>query len=227
MAGNNSESELELNFYKKTIKNGDIIFDVGARDSNIPLVNNNAFYYLFEPIGFNYYNLIERFKNQKNIIIENTCLSNKNETTQIYVESESIHRRIDYRYVWDTVQPHRVKNGDTETIYCITLKEYIEKNNIQKIDVLKIDVEGYECNVIEGLFEHIDKVECVVFEYAIGTYSSSGFNLLQILNMLKNFKFYLLEGSLQGETLLNGTNEEIYENLKNNSNCNIIAKRNG
>lgn len=227
MVGNNSESQLELNFYKKIIKNESIVFDVGARDSNIPLLNDNAFYYLFEPIIFNYNNLIGRFKDKNNVIIENVCLSNKNETTQIYVESESIHRRTDYRYVWDTVQPHRVKNGDTETIKCTTLKEYIENNNIKKIDVLKIDVEGYECNVIEGLFEHIEKVQCVVFEYAIGTYTSSGFNLLQMLNMLTNFKFYLLEGSIEGETPLYGTNEEIYENLKNNLNCNIIAKRNG
>jgi len=46
----NTETLSEINLLKSLIKNYSIVFDVGARDSNLPLINNNATYYLFEPI---------------------------------------------------------------------------------------------------------------------------------------------------------------------------------
>ena len=40
----------------------------------------------------------------------------------------------------------------------------IKKFKIDKIDLLKIDTEGYELNVIKG-FENIDLVKVVIFEH--------------------------------------------------------------
>lgn len=223
----NSESELEISFYQKNIKDNFVFFDVGARDSNIPNINDKVKYYLFEPINFNYKNLVTRFGDKNNVIIENLCLSNKRETTNIYVESESIHKRINFNYIWDRVNRSRVINGETEEINCVTLKDYIESNDIKKIDIMKIDVEGYEFNVIQGLFEHINIVDVIVFEYSIGTYSSSGSDLLQVLNILKGFNFYILDPISNNEKPLEGDIDEIYSKLKHIDNCNIIAKRNG
>lgn len=223
----NSESELEISFYRKNIKDNFVFFDVGARDSNIPDINDNVKYYLFEPIKFNYKNLVDRFGSKNNVIIENLCLSNKKETTNIYVESESIHKRMNFNYIWSSVNQSRVINGETEEINCITLKDYIENNGIKKIDIMKIDVEGYEFNVIQGLFEHLSIVDMIVFEYSIGTYSSSGSNLLQVLNLLNGFNFYIIDNASNNVNLLEGSVNEIYDRLKNINNCNIVAKRNG
>ena len=41
----------------------------------------------------------------------------------------------------------------------------IKKFKIDKIDLLKIDTEGYELNVIKGFERNIDIVKVVIFEH--------------------------------------------------------------
>jgi FkbM family methyltransferase len=220
---NNTENDDEIELLKKIIKDNDIVFDVGARDSNIPLINDNVTYYLFEPIKWNYNRLFQRFNDYSNVKIITEGLSDKEEKTTIYLESESIHKRLNFNYIWNIVKPERVVNGETEEINCNTLKKYIEENNITKIDVLKIDVEGYEYNVLKGMYEHIDIVKNILFEYSIGTYTSSKSNLMYILKLLKDFDFYLVVGK-DLEKLGNNL-ESIYDKLYDVSNCMIYAKR--
>jgi len=42
------------------------------------------------------------------------------------------------------------------------LKDYIEKNNIKKIDFIKIDTEGYEQNIIEGGYITIERCKPII-----------------------------------------------------------------
>jgi len=227
MVGDNSESNFELNFYKKFTNKNSIIFDVGARDSTIPYLNEESIYHLFEPIKYNFYKLIEHYKDRKNVNIYNLGLSDKIETVNIYVESESIYKRNGYNYVWDRVNPTRVANGDTEVINCDTLENFIKKNNIKKIDLLKVDVEGYEYNVIKGLYSYLDIVNCFVFEYSIHTYNDSGKDLLTLLDLFNNHKFFIIENNKIGYKELPNNKNDIYNLLKNNHNCNIVVTKNG
>ena len=41
----------------------------------------------------------------------------------------------------------------------ITLDSFCEENKITKIDLIKIDVEGFECRVIEGVLKTLKKME--------------------------------------------------------------------
>jgi FkbM family methyltransferase len=219
----NTESNLEIKLYSEIIKNNGVVFDVGARDSNLPLINQNANYFLFEPIKYNFNNLVDRFKNKKNIKLINSALSDKEEITTIFLESESISKRINFNYIWRYVKPERVVNGEQEIINCNTLKKYIDDNNISKINLLKIDVEGYELKVITGLFEHLKIVENIVFEYSVGTYESSNASLIDLLNQLNDFGLYLLYNNTISK--LDGSVNDIYNSIKNIDNCNIHAKR--
>ena len=47
----------------------------------------------------------------------------------------------------------------------IKLKNYINSNAINKINLLKIDTEGYEFDVLKGLEEKLKQVEVVIFEH--------------------------------------------------------------
>lgn len=219
----NTETDIEIKLYSEIIKNNGVVFDVGARDSNLPLINENADYILFEPIKYNYNNLVNRFSGIDNIKIINEALSDKEEVTTIFLESESINKRINFNYIWRYVKPERVVNGEQEIINCNTLKKYIDDNNITKIDLLKIDVEGYELKVIKGLYEHINIVDNIVFEYSVGTYESSGSSLIDLLNILSEYELYLLHNNTI--TKLDDTLDIIYNAIKNIDNCNIHAKR--
>ena len=50
-------------------------------------------------------------------------------------------------------------------IKLIKLDDYIKKNKITKIDILKIDTEGFELNVIKGLKLNYNKVRFIYFEH--------------------------------------------------------------
>jgi FkbM family methyltransferase len=219
----NSEQDSEIEVMKTIIKDDSIVVDVGARNSTIPHINNNASYYLFEPIQFNYNNLISEYNTFNNVKIYNLGLSNIEESRLIYLESESIHKRINFNYIWQFVNKERVQNGETEIINLITLNRFITENNINKIDLLKIDVEGFEYNVLLGLGDKLDIVDNIIFEYSKGTYESSNNTLESILYLLDDYKFYLINNF--GIRFLGFNLEKINEELKNVDNCNILAKK--
>ena len=69
-----------------------------------------------------------------------------------------------------------------------TASSYIEEHNIENIDFLKIDTEGFELNVLHGFKDHIKKVKIIQFEYG-GTFLDSKVKLLDVVNYLKQFNF--------------------------------------
>jgi len=222
MGINSNENENgEMLICKTIIKNNSIVIDVGARDSEIPYIYENAKYHLFEPIEYNFNKLIDRFKDFKNVKLNKLCLSNMNETVEIYKESESIHRRLNFNYIWESVNPSRIKDGVKETIKCIKLKDYIDSENIKNIDLIKIDVEGYEFNVIEGLENYTEMVKNILFEYSVGTFQSSNVELKKLLNLLKNFDFYLVQDD--GLIYLDFSQQTIYDKINTMYYCNILA----
>ena len=71
---------------------------------------------------------------------------------------------------------------------CITGLDYCNINNINKIDFLKIDVEGMETRVLRGFGDILKNVKYIQFEYGIGL-RDAGSNLKEIWDMLSNLGF--------------------------------------
>ena len=55
-------------------------------------------------------------------------------------------------------------NYETELVQTITLDKFIIDNNLEKIDLLKIDTEGNEFNVLKGLKKKINIVNNILIE---------------------------------------------------------------
>ena len=68
--------------------------------------------------------------------------------------------------------------------------EYYLENNINEIDFLKIDTEGYEYDVITGFGEKIKNVKIIQFEYG-GTFLDRNIKLIELINYLKNKDFFI------------------------------------
>ena len=56
-------------------------------------------------------------------------------------------------------------NSNQIPIKIITLDHFIENNEIENVDLLKIDTEGYEFNIIKGLSKHSNKIKLIYFEH--------------------------------------------------------------
>ena len=72
----------------------------------------------------------------------------------------------------------------------IRLYDYMIKKEIQKIDFLKIDTEGYEYNVLLGLGKYLQKISLIMFEHHYDDMIIKDYSFGDINDLLKknNFK---------------------------------------
>ena len=174
-----------FNFLKKKgIKSFDIMFDVGAhRGETIEVFLKNfkiKNIISFEPSPINYSflkskkSIFQKKYEATNIIIENLALGNENAKKNInqFEESSSTSLKeinTDANYYKKKIKVLNLsqKNNLVSSFQINVLKtnEYLKKNNINEINFLKIDTEGYEYEVLKGLKDKIVNVEFIYFEH--------------------------------------------------------------
>tara|TARA_B110000971_G_C20027310_1_gene509612 strand:- start:976 stop:1716 length:741 start_codon:yes stop_codon:yes gene_type:complete len=92
------------------------------------------------------------------------------------------------------------------------LSYFREVNNFDKIDVLKIDTEGYEFNVLKGLSQnHLKKIKYIYFEHHYDLMIKKDYTYREIKNFLNQNNFYL---SIKLKMNFRKTFEYVYENRR-------------
>ena len=152
----------EYGFAKQKIQDAECIFDIwwhkwlfSKRCRNL---NQNAKIHYFEPVGEFYNKAKEILWNDKNIILNNYWISSKTESWTILLNQEKTMQSSKY--------PSFLNQNWTEVkAEFITLKDYLNQNNIDKIDILKMDIEWMEFEVLSSLtnFERW-KIENLIVE---------------------------------------------------------------
>ncbi len=159
------ETKSAFNFLSKTEKL--MIFDVGANigeySEKIFKLNNNCNIIVFEPSKKNFNLLKKKFKNfQNNIKIENQGVNSKSGYFKLYYDKlgsplASLSKRS---FLGSTL---KVKGY--ERVKFTTLKKYLTKNKISTIDLLKLDVEGFELQCLLSAGKYIKKIKVIQFEF--------------------------------------------------------------
>jgi len=160
------------NYIKKdSLKNNSyIVFDVGAnRGDYTKLILEkipDAQIFSFEPHPITYKILSQNLIKLKKVRLFNCALSSEKGCLELYdykSQDGSSHASLNAEVFTvahnsETVS-HKVEVSTVDLI--------CEKNNIEKIDFLKIDVEGYELDVLKGSKYMIDndKVKFIQFEF--------------------------------------------------------------
>lgn len=54
--------------------------------------------------------------------------------------------------------------ADTEVVHCTTGAAYLERMGIERVDLLKLDVEGYEAEVVRGFAHVLSRVQAIIGE---------------------------------------------------------------
>ncbi len=151
----------EMETWERIIPDCQIVFDVGCRNDRMFYeINPNADIHLFDPI--------ER-EGQNNFALGQFPTKRKRIYTQ--VDSMIYMGYTEYKYV-------EVKRLD----------DYCKENNIDHIDFLKIDTEGFDFEVIKGCGRFIKNIKYIQFEDFERFYG--GRKLKDILKYLSDHYFW-------------------------------------
>ena len=204
-------SLFDYSYQKKWIKflkenkynNFKLLIDIGAhKGESIKLFSKNFIIkkiisFEASPINFEY--LKKKIKDNKQgynnteIVLENTALGAEDkiiEFNQFNESSSSTIKEIDkeskyYKRKFRLI--NFLNNKETYQkikIKISKLKDYIEKNNIKKIDFMKIDTEGYEFEVLLGLKNKINLVNIIMFEHHYDNMIKKGYTFRDINKLL-------------------------------------------
>lgn len=189
---------------KKNINEFSIFFDVGAHKGES--INLFAKYfkikdiYSFEasPINFKIlFNKINDYKkrfNGLNLVIENYAIGSvitKVKLKQLSESSSSTIKDLNenseyFRNKKILLQESKNVNFFTEIeIDQVTLSEYAKEKNINFVDFIKIDTEGYEFEVLKGLEQEIKKIKFIYFEHHYDNMIKKNYKYSDIHHFLK------------------------------------------
>ncbi|WOV93486.1 MAG: FkbM family methyltransferase [Candidatus Nitrosoabyssus spongiisocia] len=144
-----SHEPFETELLSKWIKESDYVLDLGANIGYFTLimsklVGDSGKVFSFEPSMDNFEILKKNIKvnNCNNVIIENMAVGNKNGEIKLYLsDNQSMH----------TLYENTISTNRSVTVPIIKLDDYYNKKSINKINVIKMDVEGAELDTLRGM----------------------------------------------------------------------------
>jgi FkbM family methyltransferase len=156
--------EQKQNFYSSFINKNDLCFDIGANMGNRiePLLEIGAKIVAVEPQKICYTFLQKKFGNKIEIITKG--LGDSEGFEKFYVSNANTLSSFSADWI-NAVKLNRFKKNNWNKVVKIeitTLDNLIEKYGIPKF--IKIDVEGYELNVLNGLTKAIN---LICYEYTV------------------------------------------------------------
>lgn len=171
---------------RKLVNPGMLVFDIGANigDYSIllsKLVGNRGKVYTFEASQNTFEKLKERLTHEK-------CVNTFAFQKAVYSENTQIEfNEFSEEYsAWNSIGKPQMLNPDgsgeyipivnTEVVEAITLDNFCQSHNIQKINFLKVDVEGAESDVLKGSVELLQKKAIKFIQFEISQKMLEGLN---------------------------------------------------
>ncbi|MEI6529645.1 MAG: FkbM family methyltransferase [Candidatus Falkowbacteria bacterium] len=160
-----------MEYVRKHLENLDniIVFDVGANNGDYSIwlskiFGENAIIHSFEPSKYTFNKLKINTEGYDNICIHNIGISNENSGAIIYSNLDgsglaSVYKRRMAHY--------KVDLNKEEYIEVKKIDTFCEEQKIDRINFLKLDIEGHEFRALEGASEmlKLGKIDFIQFEF--------------------------------------------------------------
>ena len=192
-----------MNFIQMNMTEGMNVLDIGGNVGLMTLTFANfagksGKVFTFEPEPRNFAKLTENIKlnNFTNTTINQVAVSSKEEKLKLYLSNNNnsgVHSLI-YN---DDLKKEFVE------VDTVTIDKFLERNHISKLDMVKIDVEGSELDVLEGIENTLLKFKPVLIMEVVSQYlksrGSSSVEFKRLMNSKFGYKAFLVnnDGSLR------------------------------
>ena len=161
--------------------NDDLIIDCGANVGNlysaIRKYHPNFQYIGFEPDTKVFECLKLNISIKKNVTLYKYSLSNKEEITNLYINSETGDSSLEF---FDTNQFEEVQT------------KKLDDFNFKKIKLLKIDAEGHELEVLKGSVDTLKHIEFITVDMGAEKNDGNDNTVSSVVNFLLNNNFELV-----------------------------------
>ena len=199
----------------KTSKNP-IIFDVGGNKGQsiekYLKIFEKPIIHSFEPIKTEFDYMYNKFKNNKNIFLNNFALGEKTEEKEFNVTAQTGNSSFNkFNLGTDWLKVRSKKHNTTEEGYIVSvqkvnvvkLDDYCIDNNISLIDLVKIDTQGYEDKVLEGSLNSIkqNKIKAIVTEIMFDNVYDKYFSFSDIEKFIIPYNFRMVGIELSSNNL--------------------------
>tara|TARA_Y100001970_G_scaffold182041_1_gene221536 strand:- start:7388 stop:8113 length:726 start_codon:yes stop_codon:yes gene_type:complete len=226
---------IEFNYKRKIIsvlkKNlpseFNVFFDIGAHkgETSIEMYKNFSIKksYLFEPIIENFKILeknVSKLKLKNNLELFNFALGEENKETiinEVFESSSSTLNDINEHTKYFKRKKKilqfftRKKEIRKKKIKIVSFLNFIKRGNINKIDFIKIDTEGFEYKILRNLGENLQNVGVIQFEHHYDLMILKNYNFRDINNLLIRNGFRKL---FKSKMMFRKSFEYIYINSK-------------
>ena len=197
---------------KKLIRQNMKVFDVGANIGQFTLLFDSLVgpagrVYSFEPCQATFRRLQNHVEMNRahNVIAEPCAVHHQSDTKvrlNVFPSGYS---------VWNTYGKPEMRNRDDrskfvipvgeELVNTITIDDYCIRNGIERIDYLKVDVEGAEINVMQGCTDLLDRksIRYIQFEVSEDMNKGLGLDGTEVFSFLSKFGYITRAISRNGE----------------------------
>ena len=141
--------------YLKLLSPGKVAIDCGANLGNVTirLAKTGAEVHAFEPNPYAFEVLTEKLKPYKNVTCYPQGVWDKDATTDLYFHNSATNDQAFWSFGSSIIeQKHNVGKSKSVAVKIIDLTKFIEELD-KPVELLKIDIEGAECELLEKFIE--------------------------------------------------------------------------
>ena len=189
----NKNDAQEIEVLKKIIQPGSYVLDIGANigfytEMLSKIVTDTGKVYSFEPDKINFARLKKNTAHLNNVALYNNAVSDKNDLIKVY---KSKLLNVDHRtYPVDDYE-------SIEEISAVSIDSLVSEKKITKVDVIKIDIQGYELFAFKGMIDLLKNTTGlkIITEYWPHGFKKAGYSAIDLYNFFTDlgYKFSILE----------------------------------
>lgn len=198
---------------QRIVKPGMVVFDIGAHAGAFALLaaqclKGRGAVHAFEPTSSTYERLLRNIA--QNGAVGHVIIPNRLAVSSVD-GSVTLNTFPAHLSAWNTMgKPEmeyeggvKIRPSSSEQVTSVMVDSYCREHGVEKIDLLKIDVEGFEDEVIGGSADMIRRhaVGSVLFEISLAPLESTGKTPQSVLRTFadRGFRLYLIaeDGSTQ------------------------------